>query len=92
MEHAGGMQGGHYVAYVKSRTQTKDSGSSPELKPSMCHGGQVPSEQPHVNFDLSSTQGEWFYASDSHVKRVTEAEVMKSQAYLLFYERVPFVQ
>ena len=40
-------------------------------------------------FDYSSTKGQWYFASDSHVRIATEAEAMKSQAYLLFYERLP---
>ena len=32
--------------------------------------------------------GTWFYVSDSHVVEVTEAKVLKAQAYLLFYERI----
>ena len=44
-----------------------------------------------LNFDLSSTKGQWYYISDSHVRTATENEVLKSQAYLLFYERLPLV-
>ena len=29
----------------------------------------------------------WFLVSDSHVSEVSEERVLKSQAYLLFYER-----
>ncbi len=43
-------------------------------------------------FDLSSGDGQWYYMSDSHVRTATESEVMKSQAYILFYERVPLIQ
>ena len=43
-----------------------------------------------ASFDLSSTKGHWYYISDSHVRTATESEVLKSQAYLLFYERLPF--
>ena len=32
--------------------------------------------------------GTWFYVSDTHVVEVTEAKVLKAQAYLLFYERI----
>lgn len=41
------------------------------------------------NFDLSCTLGQWYYVSDSHVRTATENEVMKSQAYLLFYDKIP---
>ncbi len=36
--------------------------------------------------------GQWYHVSDSHVRVATEAEVMKSQAYLLFYERFPLLR
>jgi ubiquitin carboxyl-terminal hydrolase 16/45 len=32
--------------------------------------------------------GKWFYVSDSHVREVSESEVLNAQAYLLFYERI----
>ncbi len=32
--------------------------------------------------------GRWFYISDSRVNEVSEGAVLKSQAYILFYERV----
>ena len=31
--------------------------------------------------------GQWFYQSDTHVRPATEDEVLKSQAYMLFYSR-----
>ncbi|KAK1281887.1 Ubiquitin carboxyl-terminal hydrolase 2 [Acorus calamus] len=34
---------------------------------------------------VSST---WFYASDSHVREVSLAEVLKAEAYILFFERI----
>ncbi|GAA6063870.1 hypothetical protein JCM10212_003606 [Sporobolomyces blumeae] len=38
-------------------------------------------------------QGErkWFFTSDEDVHHVTEAEVLKSKAYMLFYERIPSI-
>lgn len=35
-----------------------------------------------------SGESEWQYASDSHVSPVSEAEVLRQQAYLLMYERL----
>ena len=29
----------------------------------------------------------WFYFSDSSVRKVTEKEALKAQAYMVFYER-----
>ncbi len=40
--------------------------------------------------DYSSLSGKtekWFYISDSHVAEVNIAKVLKTQAYILFYER-----
>ena len=42
-----------------------------------------------LNFDPSMTDGQWYYISDSHVKTASESEVLRCQAYLLFYERLP---
>ena len=33
-------------------------------------------------------QAKWYYISDTHVSEVSEDKVLRSQAYLLFYERV----
>lgn len=35
--------------------------------------------------------GKWYYISDSRVSAVSEAEVLNTQAYLLFYERIDVV-
>jgi hypothetical protein len=32
--------------------------------------------------------GKWYYVSDSHVREVSESEVLNAQAYCLFYERI----
>ncbi|CAG0884372.1 unnamed protein product [Darwinula stevensoni] len=45
--------------------------------------GENGSKDPHV---MSS--GKWYYVSDSRVMETTEAKVLHSQAYLLFYERI----
>ncbi|XP_020588017.1 ubiquitin carboxyl-terminal hydrolase 2 [Phalaenopsis equestris] len=36
----------------------------------------------------SSTGQAWFYASDAYVREVSIAEVLQSEAYILFYEKV----
>ena len=47
-------------------------------------------EEEEEEEEKSSTAGDkrWFLVSDSHVSEVTEDRVLKSQAYLLFYERI----
>ncbi len=37
--------------------------------------------------DIQPPSGRWFYISDSRVNEVSEATVLKCQAYMLFYER-----
>ena len=32
--------------------------------------------------------GKWYYASDSHVSPIDEAQALSAEAYVLFYERV----
>ena len=42
-------------------------------------------------FDLSSTENsQWYYISDTHVSKASQDDVLQCQAYLLFYERLPF--
>lgn len=99
--HSGGMQNGHYTAYTRTRTtKATPTGSKQETKlPDSEEQTMFPDSEKEQSFeppsckdfDYSSTQGQWHYASDSHVKTATESEVLKSQAYLLFYERLPFI-
>ena len=42
-------------------------------------------------YSLAVYEGQWYYISDSSVKKSTKADVLKSQAYILLYERVPFL-
>ncbi|XP_013789773.2 ubiquitin carboxyl-terminal hydrolase 16-like isoform X1 [Limulus polyphemus] len=37
---------------------------------------------------LSTLPGKWFHISDSSVTQISESSVLRSQAYLLFYERI----
>lgn len=104
VEHSGGMQGGHYTAYVRTRTPLKLDKSKITSKPESGGGQRLSDESaPEIrageaseaaavgisNFDLSSSGGQWYFISDSRVRTATESEVLKSQAYLLFYEQLP---
>ena len=53
------------------------------------HNDNLPVHRRECN--MSACDGQWYYISDSNVKTSNEADVLKSQAYILFYERVPFV-
>ncbi len=41
-------------------------------------------------YDMSTVDGCWYHIGDSHVRKATESDVLRSEAYLLFYERLPF--
>ena len=156
VQHSGGMQGGHYTAYVKTRTplkcdeqtllsfthsssvnqktgtqnvtssksdptefcgstksecesngcvidhrtesdnvsESKNSSSVGQSNVVECEKDQIDTDSSFcadkaLNFDPSMTDGQWYYISDSHVKTASESEVLRCQAYLLFYERLP---
>ena len=38
--------------------------------------------------ETSNTYDKWFYISDSHVSEVNVSKVLKTQAYILFYQRI----
>lgn len=103
--HSGGMHDGHYIAYTRTRAHPhpRDARDTPTGSGQETTTGGCDSEEQAVDmeteagpaddgercFELTSTEGQWYYASDTHIRTATEAEVMKSQAYLLFYERLP---
>ncbi|KAM4627199.1 ubiquitin carboxyl-terminal hydrolase 16 [Polymixia lowei] len=73
VEHSGTMRSGHYTAYVKVRPQC----------PTPISNGLK------SQGDVEPPKGSWFHISDTSVQPVTESKVQGSQAYLLFYERMP---
>uniref|UniRef100_UPI00358FAB45 ubiquitin carboxyl-terminal hydrolase 16-like n=1 Tax=Myxine glutinosa TaxID=7769 RepID=UPI00358FAB45 len=79
VEHSGTMRGGHYTAYVKVRSPSN------KLHDLISDGLACP--VPTME-SCPSQQGSWFHASDTHISPVSEAQVLKSQAYMLFYERL----
>ncbi|XP_036098220.1 ubiquitin carboxyl-terminal hydrolase 16 isoform X2 [Molossus molossus] len=75
VEHSGTMRSGHYTAYAKARM------ANSHLSNLVLHG-DIPQD-----LEMEPTQGQWFHISDTHVQAVPTAQVLSSQAYLLFYER-----
>ncbi|KAF8317219.1 peptidase C19, ubiquitin carboxyl-terminal hydrolase 2 [Clavulina sp. PMI_390] len=80
--HIGSMLGGHYIAYTAlpqpdlAPSSSADSGAHSKEKDSAKDHQHLPPRQ-------------WAYISDTIVKLTTIDEVLKSKAYLLFYERLP---
>lgn len=71
VEHLGSSYGGHYVAYVNH--STTQTFSSTDMN--------------HIDTSSSPNSDAWFYTSDSTVRKCHVDEVLKCQAYMLFYRR-----
>ncbi|XP_050086245.1 ubiquitin carboxyl-terminal hydrolase 45-like isoform X5 [Anopheles aquasalis] len=52
------------------------------------NSGSNPGTLPGTTDTPTAPPGKWYYVSDSYVREVTEENVLKVQAYLLFYERM----
>lgn len=95
VEHSGRLTSGHYTAYVKANKRTIDETLECQLPLAQCNLEQLLhkfsgiQKNPVQSTDEKITKdSQWFYISDSHVKEVSETQVLKCQAYLLFYERI----
>lgn len=99
IEHSGRLSSGHYTAYVKVRPvtshpltkflqreamQTEDLYRLRDQLSDRLLAEQT-SDEDSSEF---SSEGTWYYCSDSQVMAVSEEKVLRSQAFLLFYERV----
>lgn len=65
-----------------SADSSSDGGDEEEEEENAVGGSDEPSE------NTLKPSGKWYYCSDSHVREVTEESVLKTQAYILFYERI----
>ncbi|XP_043484419.1 ubiquitin carboxyl-terminal hydrolase 16 [Leptopilina heterotoma] len=100
VEHSGTLYGGHYVAYVKTRQPLspddprwsflpkQESTESETLENNETTNSEEKSEKISNSSNVESLPGQWYYISDSRVTETDENTVLKSQAYLLFYERI----
>ena len=102
VEHSGRLTGGHYTAYVKVRqdmNRLKDflqnSDVSSMRLEKLWSALQISSQdttKPANQLEdevTTPTAGKWYYISDSRVSEVvSEANVLRCQAYMLFYERI----
>ena len=48
-------------------------------------------QDPHGYSTHVKPTEDWYYISDSHVSRVSSDDVFNTQAYILFYERLPLI-
>ncbi|KAG8194198.1 hypothetical protein JTE90_024533 [Oedothorax gibbosus] len=97
VEHSGHLKSGHYTAYVKASKRTSNHSFLSQLPLAQCDLEQL-LHKFSKNSDAQSENAlegiakledfRWYYISDCHVRETTEAQVLKCQAYLLFYERI----
>ena len=73
------LHGGHYTVYVKTGRPSKEKQS-----------GSCKRERTDQNYDANyCKKGQWHYTSDTYVRKCSFKDVEKSEAYMLFYERLP---
>ncbi|XP_032229396.2 uncharacterized protein LOC5505120 isoform X2 [Nematostella vectensis] len=95
VDHSGGLNSGHYTAYIKLKSKptldlNRDIRNSRELEAYIRETWNEAHAQKCTSQGVP--QGQWYYVSDSHSVLVPESRVLRSQAYMLFYERLPLVQ
>jgi ubiquitin carboxyl-terminal hydrolase 16/45 len=100
VEHSGRLTGGHYTAYVKVRPkhqiqqqqQFLSEMGSMSIDSLMAALQALASPTLHEEEPLDEVKhppGKWYYIRDCRVNEVTnEANILRCQAYLLFYERI----
>ena len=94
--HEGSTSRGHHYAYVKSRCSmplySAAANQRSDYRPTPTSSVDETSPAPRPRVPLPPPPGQWLYCSDTVVMPVSEEEVLRSQAYLLFYERLPLTQ
>ncbi|VDM38115.1 unnamed protein product [Toxocara canis] len=92
VSHSGDLSGGHYVAYVRSRPQSRCAQKfffqAANSSQQQSHPSNGNCDDESQSSETSQSEGEWYYASDTRVSVVPESRVLAAEAYILFYERV----
>ncbi|XP_065218839.1 ubiquitin carboxyl-terminal hydrolase 16/45 isoform X2 [Planococcus citri] len=92
--HSGSLQGGHYIAYVKARKPVEKNSYRRAFLPKSANNSVQLENLTFENIERKieedqSSSSTWYCISDSNVSKVTsEEQVLKREAYLLFYERI----
>jgi ubiquitin C-terminal hydrolase len=82
--HLGSLYNGHYIAYVLSRNIREGDHYGFSFSSDTLKKVDRIERQKHK----TGSERQWIYCSDSSVRAANVEEVLKSGAYLLFYERV----
>lgn len=97
VQHSGNMNSGHYTAYVKVSEPTAKGlfdkiTNMKDLTDFVSNMWTTDAHKKQGNsrtFHEPASAGQWFHVSDSSVSAVPETKVLKCQAYMLFYGRLP---
>ena len=97
VQHSGNMNSGHYTAYVKVSEPTAKGlfdkiTNMKDLTDFVSNMWTTDAHKKQRNsrtFHEPASAGQWFHVSDSSVSAVPETKVLKCQAYMLFYGRLP---
>ena len=74
------LHGGHYTAYVKTQRPTEEKKA----------GGNFKNGRIKQKYDTGYCEkGQWYFTSDTTVMKCSFGDVKRSEAYMLFYERLP---
>ena len=89
--HHGNHFGGHYVCYVRRNLDQKVYNKlSQNLQDQFKGKVMLPTLQNNKSSDISvqQQQEQWIHISDESIRRVSVDEVLRSQAYMLYYEKL----
>jgi len=96
--HSGSLNSGHYVAYIKERNEYKDIDKFLQKKyfdrdVTADKLVEMMQELNKTGREIHATEGIalsgiWYCMNDSRVSKVFVDEVLRQEAFLLFYERV----
>ncbi|GLE03988.1 hypothetical protein PINS_up012899 [Pythium insidiosum] len=95
--HKGNKRAGHYVAYVSRQRrsgvrvhESRAEATGPETLDKRESEERGTSLMPRSTLlGLEDPDRDWFYVSDSLVQPVGLDQVLKCEAYMLFYQQVP---
>ncbi|KAE8905532.1 hypothetical protein PF005_g15010 [Phytophthora fragariae] len=86
--HMGNKRSGHYVAYV-SRSRRREALLLRSRSRLTSEEGATAAPEVLTPKNSNGPTRTWYYVSDTVVKRVTFEQVLKCEAYMLFYQRRP---
>ena len=78
------MRLGHYTCDVRCTPSAAAAAPAPDAAAAAADG-----EDPPAAAADKAADPEWYHCDDSTVHRVPLGEVLRRQAYVLFYERLP---